>query len=156
MVRGDTERRPMARRGPLPRWTRAVLVLMAAGLVGVFVVAAWIRPYDADGQPRAMGTHMQLGLPPCSMVALMGRPCPSCGMTTAFALLVRGDVANSLRANWAGTLIAIFWAALIPWAAASAIRARYLGIRSGELALTACVGILLTLMLVRWAFVMLG
>ena len=35
-----------------------------------------------------MGTHQQLGLPPCNFVTLTGYPCPACGMTTSFALLV--------------------------------------------------------------------
>ena len=116
---------------------------------------AFIRPYDANGQPRSMATHMQLGLPPCGMVLLTGRPCPACGMTTSFALLAHGDVPNSLHANWVGTLLALFWMALIPWGLASAIRGRLVGIRNGELALTISVGIVLTLMLLRWVFVIL-
>ena len=62
-----------------------------------------IHPYDADGNPRTSATHTQLGMPPCNFVTLTGKPCPSCGMTTSFALLVRGDVVSSLRANWVGT-----------------------------------------------------
>ena len=50
-----------------------------------------------------MATHTQLGMPPCNFVVMTGKPCPACGMTTSFALLVRGDVGASLRANWAGT-----------------------------------------------------
>ena len=57
-----------------------------------------------------MATHTQLGMPPCNFVVMTGKPCPACGMTTSFALLVRGDVRASLRANWAGTLIAVLWA----------------------------------------------
>lgn len=139
----------------MPRYTRAVLVLMAVGFLGVFAVAGVIRPYDADGSPRTMATHTQLGLPPCNMVVLTGRPCPSCGMTTSFALLVRGDVANSLRANWAGTVLALFWAALIPWAALSAVRGRLLWVRNGELFVTVSVGVMLALMLGRWVVVLL-
>ena len=51
-----------------------------------------------------METHRQLGLPPCTFKEMTGLPCPSCGMTSSFALLVRGDVMNSLRANAVGTL----------------------------------------------------
>jgi hypothetical protein len=123
--------------------------------VVVFALAAWIHPYDADGRPRSMATHTQLGLPPCSMVLLTGKPCPACGMTTSFALLAHGDVPNSLHANWVGTLLAFVWLALIPWALTSAIRGRLVGIRNGELALTVSVGVVLTLMLLRWAVVLL-
>ena len=54
-------------------------------------------------------------MPPCNFKTWTGKPCPSCGMTTSFALLIRGDVANSLRANWVGTLLAGFCMVLIPY-----------------------------------------
>ncbi|RMG09330.1 MAG: DUF2752 domain-containing protein [Planctomycetota bacterium] len=34
---------------------------------------------------RGVGTHEQLGLPPCGFFDLAGGPCPSCGFTTTFA-----------------------------------------------------------------------
>ena len=79
-------------------------------------------------------------------------------MTTSFSLLVRGDVAGSLRANWAGSVIAVLWAGALPWALLSAARGRLLLIPcgKGELALTVCVGIVLVLMLGRWAGVLLS
>jgi hypothetical protein len=153
-MRADETDRPRSAR--MARLTRMLLVLMAAGLIVVFALAAWIRPYDADGNPRSMATHQQLGLPPCSMTVLMGKPCPSCGMTTAFALLIHGDVTNSLRANWVGTLLAIFWMLLIPWAILSVIRGRLQGVRNGEITLTIVVGVFLVLMLGRWAVILLS
>ncbi|MFO0849767.1 MAG: DUF2752 domain-containing protein [Gemmataceae bacterium] len=146
---------PIARRAGLPRWVRGVLALMAAGFTAVFAVALWLNPYRADGTRREMATHTQLGLPPCTMVQALGKPCPSCGMTTSFALLAHGDLAGSLKANWVGTLLAAYWFALIPWAAVGAWRGRYPWIRSGEMLLTVSVAVLLVLLLVRWAVVML-
>src|SRR5262245_22992061 len=81
-------------------WVRAALVVMAVALVMVFAIAWRLDPYTEDGTARSMATHRQLGLPPCTFMEVTGVPCPSCGMTTSFALLIRGDVANSLRANW--------------------------------------------------------
>jgi hypothetical protein len=152
---------PVARRVPRPntaRITRLTLLLIAALLAGVFAVAFYLNPYDADGKPRRMATHTQLGMPPCNFVILAGKPCPSCGMTTSFALLVRGDIGASLRANWAGTLIAILWALTMVWAVASGIKGRALFIPRGrgELVLTASVGVVLVLMLARWAAVLIG
>ena len=135
-------------------WVRAVLVVMAVGLITVFGIAAWLRPYQADGTPRNMATHTQLGLPPCNMVQLIDRPCPSCGMTTSFSLLMHGDVRASLSANWAGTVLAVFWLSLIPWGIASAWRGRYLLIRSGETLATVAVIAMLALMIGRWAYVL--
>jgi hypothetical protein len=140
---------------PLPRWVRAALVLMAVGFTAVLGVAAWLNPYAADGSARAMSTHTQLGLPPCTFAEVYGKPCPSCGMTTSFALLAHGDLANSLRANWVGTLLAAYLAGLVPWAVVGAWRGRHLWVRSGELLLTVSVGGLLALMLGRWAVLML-
>jgi hypothetical protein len=135
---------------------RLTLLLIAGLLAGVFAAAGWINPYGPDGRPRTMGTHTQLGMLPCNFVILTGKPCPSCGMTTSFALLVRGDVRASLRANWAGTLIAVLWAATLVWAAASGVRGRALFIPrgKGELVVTLAVGVVLVLMLVRWAGVL--
>src|SRR4051794_21838193 len=106
---------PVARRKPRPparpgRFVRTMLLLMGAGIAAVFATAVYLDPYEADGTPRKMATHTKLGLPPCNFVAMWGKPCPSCGMTTSFALLVRGDVSSSLRANWAGTTLAVLWA----------------------------------------------
>lgn len=137
------------------RWSLLVVALL---LAGVFGIAFYLNPYDSDGQPRTMATHTQLGMPPCNFVVLSGNPCPACGMTTSFALLVRGEVIASLRANWAGTFIAVLWAATMVWALAGCIAGRALLIPAGkgEMYLTVTVGIVLTLMLVRWGFVLLG
>jgi hypothetical protein len=137
----------------LGRWTRGWLLLLAVGLIVVFGLAVWLDPYDECGQPLRLETHRQLGLPPCTFRVVTGMPCPSCGMTTSFALLVRGDIVNSLRANSVGTLLALFWLALIPWALISAARAQAMLIRSIERALTWTVLIFLVLLLVRWAVV---
>src|SRR5947209_922408 len=110
-----------ASRPPLERWVRQALLGIALGLVGIFGLAAWLNPYEEDGQPRTMETHVQLGLPPCTFRVITGVPCPSCGMTTSFALLVRGDVKNSLRANAAGTVLAVIGLAFIPWRLACVI-----------------------------------
>jgi hypothetical protein len=140
------------------RIAQLTLLLIAALLAGVFAVAFYLNPYDADGRPRTMATHTQLGMPPCNFVILAGKPCPSCGMTTSFALLVRGDVVASLRANWAGTLIAVLWALTMVWAVASGIKGRPLFIPRGrgELVLTVSVGAVLVLMLMRWVAVLIG
>jgi hypothetical protein len=101
-----------------------------------------------------METHTQLKLPPCTFKTLTHLPCPSCGMTTSFALLVRGDVGNSLRANAVGTLLAVFCLALIPWGLACAAWGRPFLVVSLERALTRVVVVFLVLMLARWVIVL--
>lgn len=136
------------------RRLRLSLGAVVAGLVLVFGVASWLNPYDSAGRPLRLATHQQLGLPPCTFYALTGWPCPSCGMTTSFALLVRGDFVNSLKANAVGTLLALAALALIPWGLASAAYGRLLaGARLAWLAPRALV-LFVVLMTVRWCLVL--
>jgi hypothetical protein len=128
---------------------------MALGLVSVFGIAAWLNPYDEAGQARRMETHLQLGLPPCAFRFITGVPCPSCGMTTSFALLIRGDVRNSLQANAVGTLLALFCFVVIGWSIVSVVGGRYFLIVSIERALTWIVIVFMVLVLLRW-FIVLG
>ncbi|MDD4892131.1 MAG: DUF2752 domain-containing protein [Phycisphaerae bacterium] len=68
---------------------------------GVLALAGSLTP-----APSGHGTHTQLGLSQCSAEMLLSRPCPSCGMTTAFAFFVRGDLAAALHAQVLGTILA--------------------------------------------------
>lgn len=139
----------------LTRRVRLAVVAVVAGLVAVFAMAAWLDPYGPDGRPRAMGTHTQLGLPECNFLRLTGVPCPSCGMTTSFALLMHGDVAASLRANPVGTLLALTLLAAIPWSLVGAVRGRWLWVRTLEPWLLKGVIVFTVLAVLRWA-VLLG
>jgi hypothetical protein len=132
---------------------RGTLVGVAVGLVLVFTIALKLDPYR-DGLVWRRATHTQLGLPPCHFLVLTGLPCPSCGMTTSFALLVRGDVVGALRANSVGVLLAVFCLALIPWCLASGFRNQPLFVRSLERTTTCLVTAFLWLLLVRWVVVL--
>lgn len=135
---------------------RIALVAVAAVLTAVFAAAFRIHPYDEDGRPLTMASHTQLGMPACNFVVLAGKPCPSCGMTTSFALLVRGEVLASLRANWVGTMICVLWATTLVWATASAVWGKMLFVPPGrgELVFTVIVGMVVVLMLGRWGVIL--
>jgi hypothetical protein len=139
---------------PLNVWVRGALLGIALGLSAVFSVAWWLTPYQEDGTPKRNGTHQGLGLPPCTFLVQTGVPCPACGMTTSFSLLVRGDVLNSLRANWVGTLLASVGMLFIPWGLFAVIRGRTPFVRSLESVLIFFLCSLLVLMLLRWAIVL--
>jgi hypothetical protein len=91
---------------------RLIAALVAAACLGVLLVAAKLDPL-----PAGHGTHTQLGLPACGWAVALGRPCPTCGMTTAFALAVRGRFVASFLAQPMGFVLAVataaaFWAGL--------------------------------------------
>jgi hypothetical protein len=135
----------------MSRWVRGTLVGISLGLTGLFAVAAILNPYRSDGSARRMETHMQLGLPECTFKQVTGLPCPSCGMTTSFALTIRGDLSDAVRANSVGVMLALTLLAAIPWCIASVLCRRTLFVQSAEQAPMVIVIGLLSLMLVRWA-----
>ena len=137
----------------IPPWVRTGLAVMALGLAAVFVLALRIDPYK--GGTQRLGTHRQLGLPPCSFLEATGRPCPSCGLTTSFSCTVRGDLASAARANWVGVPMALCCLLAIPWGLASALAGRALLLRSLERALIVAVLAVFVLLFVRWGFVLL-
>jgi hypothetical protein len=138
----------------LSGWVRGLLLALSAGWVLVFGLAWYLNPYQEDGSPRTLETHRQLGFPPCTFrIITGGLPCPSCGMTTSFSLLVHGDPVNSLRANWVGTLLAVYGLVLIPWSLVSVLLKQPLFILSLDRALNWSVIIFLALMLLRWSLV---
>ena len=136
-------------------WVRGGLLAMAAAMVLVFYLATQVQPYNSDGTPMRMASHQTLGLPACRFKELTGMPCPSCGMTTSFAFLVRGDLVDSVKANWVGTGLAVFCLLFIPWSLVSTVRGRYLWVRNVEGVLALLVGVFTVLMLGRWGVVLL-
>jgi len=80
---------------------RLIGAIVFAGVSGLFALAAWLSP-DAAGH----GTHEQLGLPPCSMKMFTGKPCPTCGYTTAFSHVAHGQFGRALTVQPAATLLA--------------------------------------------------
>ena len=75
------------------------------GLVPIVLLA--ITMFLAPSK-QGLGTHQQLGLPPCSMRVIFSIRCPACGMTTSWAHFVRGEWISSLQANPGGFLLAIY------------------------------------------------
>ncbi len=52
-----------------------------------------------------VGTHEELGLPPCGFYVMFHKPCPSCGMTTSFALLMHGKIIKAIKTQPAGVFL---------------------------------------------------
>ncbi|HZW09136.1 MAG TPA: DUF2752 domain-containing protein [Phycisphaerales bacterium] len=85
------------------RWAALV---GAGACLALLVVASRLAP-EAAGH----GTHTQLGLPPCAWAEALGKPCMTCGMTTAFAYAARGDLLDSARTQPFGFVLAVLTAA---------------------------------------------
>jgi hypothetical protein len=139
--------------GPTAIWVRSTLLILALGLIVVFGIAAWLNPYYDDGSARTMETHRKLGLPPCTFKVVTGIPCPSCGMTTSWSLLLHADPVAAVQANSVGALLAAFGLLLTPWCVYSAVRGTTPFVRSLERAVAVVVFTFLTLMLLRWVIV---
>jgi hypothetical protein len=79
---------------------RLVAGLVAAACLVLLGTAAGLTP-----APAGHGTHLALGLPACGWVISYSRPCPTCGMTTAFALLANGRPLDAFLAQPFGSLL---------------------------------------------------
>lgn len=93
----------------LPSWLRVLSLLVSIGLAATLLVARSLSPAEAG-----IGTHQQLGLPPCTSIVLWNSPCPACGMTTSWAWFTRGQLLIAAKTNVGGTLLAIIALAYIP------------------------------------------
>ncbi len=109
---------------------------LIAGLVVVccgapLVLAAWLKPAT-----QGIGTHTQLGLPPCGFKMATGYPCATCGCTTAFAHATNGSLLQSFLTQPFGAVLAVSLAMLTliaGWAAVTGMPlapvTRFLGTR---------------------------
>jgi hypothetical protein len=77
----------------------AATAICAAAVLGL---AAWLEP-----SPAGLGTHSQLAMPPCGWIVMVDVPCPTCGMTTAFAHAANGSFIAALRAQPMGAVLAL-------------------------------------------------
>jgi hypothetical protein len=127
---------------PAARWSLAVF---GGGLLLALVIAACLQP-----DPRGIGTHEQLGLPPCTFSTWFGMRCPFCGMTTAWAHAVRGELAAAVAANAGGPVLALAAIVAGPWMLASAVGGRPLFGRPSEPLLAAGAVAVAVLIVVDW------
>ncbi len=81
---------------------RIAAIAVAIGAAGVLGLAARLDP-----SPTGVGTHEQLNLPTCGWIMAGDLPCPTCGMTTAFAHAADGHLLTSFLTQPLGFLIAL-------------------------------------------------
>lgn len=112
---------------PLGRSDRVWAFLAGAIMLGLLVVARCLSP-----SPVGMGTHQQLGLPPCTFDTLLGVRCPTCGMTTSWAYTTRGEIALAWQSNPGGVCLAVVSLVCGTWSWAMALRGRYWALMSAK------------------------
>lgn len=96
------------------RWLWVLTGVPAALVIGLACV---LTP-----DPSGMGTHAQLGLPPCLFHALTSWPCPACGLTTSFAHMARLNVVAAFAAHPLGVPLFLATLAAVPLSLAGALR----------------------------------
>jgi len=97
---------------------------IALAVLCLFLISGFRFAYTLKPDPRGFGTHEQLGLPACDFRAWAGVLCPTCGMTTCFSNFVRGRFIQAAQANFAGLMLAVVCALLIPWSIVSVWKGR--------------------------------
>lgn len=132
--------------GRLSVATRMLLFSFGATPLLLLCVAGALEP-----NPRGLGTHQKLGLPPCTMRVIAGIRCPSCGMTTSWSWFARGHVVRSFQTNAGGALLALFSVVFGPWSMISATLGHWwLRTPSDWLAVYLCL-VITAVTLVDWA-----
>lgn len=126
-------------------YERAALLLAGSVLLTLLGIAAWLTP-----SPLGLGTHQQLGLPPCTMRFVFHIRCPSCGMTTSWSHLMHGNLIGSLRANAGGAFLGMTALVMGPWLAASGLRGRWLWGPPHELAVLGAAAAIVVVTLADW------
>ncbi len=98
-----TAAEPLSRTTPEKRFSyRTTAGVVALVCLSILAVAAWIKP-----DPTGVGSHTQLGFRACAFHERTGYPCITCGVTTAFAHVVRAELLQAFTAQPAGALAAL-------------------------------------------------
>ena len=86
---------------------KAIILFVLAASLAFLIIAPTIAE-DA-------GTHLRsVGFPGCSFRALLGKPCPLCGGSTALARVASGDLLGAWKANPFAFLLLATLAAAVP------------------------------------------
>lgn len=94
---------PVSKSPTTPLLDRLMAVIILACAVGFVLFLANVQP-----DSRGYGTHEQFGMEPCGWVVQYGKPCPTCGVTTAGAHLVRMQLWQAVNAQPFGTGLGLF------------------------------------------------
>lgn len=134
-------------RNDRPQQRRLIAAAVALGLLTWLAVAAYLKP-----SPTGMGTHQQLGLTKCGWILSFGKPCPTCGMTTAFAHAADGHFFSAFVAQPMGAVLALAVSAGFWTAVHIALTGSRLGALCGSLASPRVLWVVAGAAAVAWAY----
>lgn len=88
------------------RWHNRLIALP------LFLAGSTVLGLAAMLTPRAegLGTHRQLGLPPCQFEQVTGIPCATCGCTTSFSHAANGSLLDAFITQPFGAVLAVLTA----------------------------------------------
>lgn len=101
---------------------RLRIALIVGGLLGLTLLSIAFR---LSPDPNGFGTHQKLGFPPCTFIEFFEIPCPSCGMTTSWSHVIRGNLYMAFRSNSGGALLCLATLILSPWFLISGVMGRW-------------------------------
>jgi len=140
----------VGRRFAWPRSETVERVFQAVGLVlllGTVGLALALTP-----SPTGVGTHCQLGLPPCGMYVMTGKPCPTCGVTTAFVEAAHGHLGRALVTQPFGCLMFVLTVAGVLGLVAALVTRRSLLPLVTTFGVTGPLIVLLVIALASWMY----
>lgn len=144
---GSQRRSTSQRRRSDDRSRRIFATILAVACLTLLIVAAMLEP-SAEGH----GTHTALGMPPCSWSISFDRPCPTCGMTTAFAHAADADLVAAATAQPFGAFLAVLTASVFWGAAHVALTGSAIGRYAGRAAKPSILWTVAGSALAAWAY----
>lgn len=139
-------RPPIVVEPQIPWVLRIVYCGLGTGLIALLILASTLSP-----EPSGIGTHEQLGLPPCGVKFAFGIPCPSCGMTTSWTLATHGQLFKSARSNLGGFLMVLLALPAAIWLLASSYLGRWVVWNPDPLLISGLFALIIFGAMIQWA-----
>ena len=134
-------------------WPRAGLgERIGQACVVVALAAALAVGFALTPSRTGAGTHTVLGLPECGMLKATGKPCPTCGVTTAFVLASHGHLVEAFVAQPFGFLLFILAAGGMVFSVATLVAGRSWAPLAVWVNPVVVLLALLLVMLISWAY----
>lgn len=134
-------------RPELAWFLRVIFCGLGLTMLGLLFVARTLEP-----NPDGLGTHRQLlDLPPCGFVDFFGVPCPSCGMTTSWAHVTRGQLVHAFHANAGGAILALVSIPIGAWLLVSGCAGRWWITKPNHAKLAFVLALVIAVALAQWA-----